>query len=531
MELKLNDNGRAPRKALWASAGAVLAVGTLIADTATEGASSFAVLYIVVLLIVGEVGSALGIIATAAGCTCFALFTFTFAHWAEFHTAPLIPFTLALTALGATAALLVRGEKYRSLILKNSTLLAESEAQYRRIFDRTRVALLEYDLSALGTYLASLKKRGIKDLREQVRLFPEIGTECLELIIPLAENRAAREFVPASSSAGSGCEQRGPRNGARFLNRLFQANHDVFVEFLGAIFEQRECFDGTAVLRSNGETKNVQISVGFPGGSALYARTVVSIFDITQREEAHRAIEEARFEISNSACVATAGVLTASLSHELNQPLAALVANAQAMNRWVQQDTIDVTAIQRITSRLVRESTRASEIVRDTRDALGRADRGPSWLALGPLIQETVSLLELELQRHEVNVELRLSKDLPAVKVTRIEMQQVLINVIINAIEAMVEAKSQVKKIVVSMRRSGDTSIMISVLDTGPGLRGQDFAHLSLPFVTYKENRVGLGLFLSRAFIEAVDGSLDGLNHPNGGAEIVVTIPIGDLNE
>lgn len=238
----------------------------------------------------------------------------------------------------------------------------------------------------------------------------------------------------------------------------------------------------------------------------------------------------ARAEVAKESRAATASALTAFLSHELNQPLAALVTNAQAMNRWIDKEIIDVAALRRITDRLVGSSLRASEIVRDVRRRASKTRCAPVLFSVPDLVLEVLGVLEAERDSRSIIATLSQGGDHASITGVRAELAQVLVNIVTNSIDALENTPPHDRRIEIMVTSFHDR-LSIIVRDTGPGIGHVDLEQMATPFYTSKKNGIGLGLFVSRSFVEAAGGTLSASNHPDGGARFEIGLPLEEFNE
>lgn len=250
------------------------------------------------------------------------------------------------------------------------------------------------------------------------------------------------------------------------------------------------------------------------------------MFDITERETAQKALFDAQAELALASRAATIGALSASLAHELNQPLGAVVVNAQTLQRWLDRDPPDLAAVSRSAERIVRDSQRASDIIQSTRSMLGNRPPAFELVSLPDLVLETRTLLESELLRARAVLDVEVKQGTPVVRAVRIELQQVLINLITNALHAMAVTPETERRIGVAIEATDAAGAVVRIRDTGPGLSPEVFKNLFKPFCTTKETGLGIGLAICRSMLEARGGTLTASNHPDGGALFDMTIPI-----
>lgn len=431
------------------------AAGIFCIDTFTEIEGAIAVLYVIVLLLAAEATGRIGLLVMTSLCIGLSIFSYLLTHWHEPDLQTSLRLTVALAALCVTAALLLRNDEARSDLLRTNAALRESEGRNRSIFDLTRVALWERDYSQVRAYLMNLKEQGVTDVKEYARVHPEMVSQCIAMIGIVASNEAAVELLGQKASSGP----------AGVMTRFISPTNETFLDVLQAILDGARFFEDKAeIMSENGEAKLVLASISFPDDPAAFNRVVVSMVDITQREQARKALTEAQAELTKASRAATVGVLSASLAHELNQPLGAIVVNSQTLLRWLDRDPPDLAAARRSAERMTRDGLRASAIIHNTRCMLSQSERSVEYVDLVSLVTDTLALMEHDLQKRRATIEVvqkAMVRPIPAVK---IEMQQVLINLITNAIQAMSAANSDPRLITIELDVPNGSS-------SGAGLR------------------------------------------------------------
>ncbi len=484
-----------------------LATAVFYVDTYTDIEGAIAVLYVITMLLAAQATTRIGLLVIAAVCAALTLLSYVVTHGNSADLQSTIRLIVALAALLVTTMLLLKTETARVTLLSINSALKESEARYRSIFDRTRVALWERDYSKLRSYLMDVRAQGVTDIKAHARANPAVVDHCVDLIRVVAANEAAREMLgPESSAAG-------------VLRRSIIRGQEKFLDVLQAIMDGERVFEDKVEVRAdNGEDKLVLFSVSFPEDPAAFNRVVVSMVDITQREMALKALAEAQAELTKASKAATVGAMSASLAHELNQPLGAIVVNSQTLLRWLDRDPPDLAAVRRSAERMIRDSQRASEIIQNTRSHLSLSSNKLESVSLDRLVDETMALMEHELQRSGTTVLVDRKPDIPPVSAVKIELQQVLINLITNAIQAMDEAGNPERIIRITMERPDIEHVCIAVRDSGPGITDDAKNKLFAPFFTTKATGMGMGLSICRSTLEARGGKLEGTNHPEGGA-------------
>jgi C4-dicarboxylate-specific signal transduction histidine kinase len=226
--------------------------------------------------------------------------------------------------------------------------------------------------------------------------------------------------------------------------------------------------------------------------------------------------------------VMTMGELTASIAHEVNQPLGAIVTSAAAGARWLATKPPQMDKARQALERIANDGKRAAEVIRRIRALMKRQAPRKDWLDINETILEVITLVQYQLRRSEVLVETRLGRDLPLVRGDRVQLQQVLLNLILNAIEAMSGIKERSRELTIASASDGPDTVSVEVRDYGTGLDPEDAPHLFEPFYTTKAEGFGIGLSISRSIVEAHGGRLSaGANTPHG-TVFLFSLPVNE---
>jgi len=239
-----------------------------------------------------------------------------------------------------------------------------------------------------------------------------------------------------------------------------------------------------------------------------------AITDITARIEAEQQLHASQNQLAHAARVSTLGELAASVAHEVNQPLTAILANAKAARRWLGRAEPDVGEAMAALDGIVQSSERASQVIRRIRAMARRSDPEHRPIDINQLVQETLELLQRELDRLPLVLRVELDPGLPEVVGDRVELQQVLINLLMNALQAMAAAGGAARLDVRTVR-DGD-SVRVSVCDSGPGIADADSVRLFEPFFSTKSDGMGLGLSICRSIITKHGGRIGARSTPPG---------------
>jgi C4-dicarboxylate-specific signal transduction histidine kinase len=251
--------------------------------------------------------------------------------------------------------------------------------------------------------------------------------------------------------------------------------------------------------------------------------------DITARKQAEQALRESQAELARVARIATLGELTASIAHEINQPLAAVVTNGSASLRWLDANPPDLSEAREAMARTIDEANRASQVIQRIRTLLQKSSREMQSLDVNEIIGEVLVLSGNELVRGGVMVHCELAADAAMVRGDRVQLQQVMLNLIMNAIEAMSTVIDRPRTLLVRSAK-GDGGVVIQVQDSGTGLRPEDVDRIFEPFFTTKPQGIGMGLSIARSIVEAHGGRLWATPGPSPGTVFEFTLPAREVS-
>ena len=247
--------------------------------------------------------------------------------------------------------------------------------------------------------------------------------------------------------------------------------------------------------------------------------------DITERKRAEEALHRAQAELAHVTRVTTLGEMTASIAHEVNQPLAAIANNASACLRWLSASNQDEA--RQSAELVIADAHRASEIIGRIRGFVKKAPPQKDWLNINETILEVIALARSEMQGSRVSLQTQLSDNVPLILGDRIQLQQVILNLINNAVEAMSGAGENPRDLLVGSEKNESQGVLVAVRDSGPGLDPESLNYLFTPFFTTKPQGMGMGLAISRSIIDSHGGSLWATVNDDRGAMFQFTLPTG----
>jgi two-component system sensor kinase FixL len=242
-----------------------------------------------------------------------------------------------------------------------------------------------------------------------------------------------------------------------------------------------------------------------------------AVSDLTERVEAEQQLHASQVQLAHATRVSMLGELAASVAHEVNQPLTAIAANAQAGRRWLAHAEPDLDEVRAALDGIVKAGERASQVIRRIRALARRAEPEHAALDLNGLVQDTLEMLQRELERRPLALRVDLAPGLPRVQGDRIELQQVLINLVMNALQAMDAVLPAGASQCLELRTCADDGrVRLSVRDAGPGIADADAERLFAPFFSTKAEGMGLGLSICRSIMAQHNGRIEARRTPPG---------------
>ncbi len=253
---------------------------------------------------------------------------------------------------------------------------------------------------------------------------------------------------------------------------------------------------------------------------------VGALMDVTESRQAQEALHQAQSELAHVTRVTTLGELTASMAHEVNQPLAAIVTSGEATLRWLARDPPFLAEAREALSRIIRDANRASEVVKGLRALAKKSDPQMAPIDINDVINDVVALVQREVMSHRVRLRLDLGAGLPTTHGDRVQLQQVIINLVMNGIEAMVPVTDRARELLINSRPHANDRILVAVRDSGMGISAEARDRLFTAFFTTKRDGMGMGLSICRSIIATHGGELSAENNDGPGATFLFTVPI-----
>ncbi|MEQ1954048.1 ATP-binding protein [Mesorhizobium yinganensis] len=455
-------------------AAILLTIAIFVVDALTSLGIAIAVLYALVIILGAASLDRRGLIAVSVLCVVFTLVAFLFGHSDTFDTDAAIRCAISLCAIIVTTLLSLKNQE-AMLQLKNQAAL----------LDLTHDAIFVRDAGDTITYW----NRGSE------RLYGWPAED--------AVGRKAAEFL----------KTRFPIELARLQAELLETGR-----WEGELSHTRR--DGSE-LKVLSRWSLHRDQHGRP------AATMETNGDITERREAESALHKAQAELSHVSRVTTLGELAASIAHETNQPLAAVVTNGDAGLRWLSREPPNIDAARMSLEKMISNARRASDVIARLRALARRSEAEHLPLDLNEAVDDTLLLVQREIAERRVDLDLSFDPALQAVLGDRVQLQQVIINLVMNALQAMDDVEGPRRLRIATRREMAENgqNVVLEVTDSGAGFDAEKAGKLFNAFYSTKANGMGMGLSISRSIVEAHHGQISASANERGGATFIVRLP------
>jgi len=507
----------------FVSTDAAIAVATavFVVDLLTGLQGAIAVLYIAVPLLLATAYSKRVVIASGLGCGILTTAAFLLQHVRDGDDSAYMRFGVSLAALTVATFLALRQKR-------SAAQLERSQRRYRAIFHAVGFATWESDWSQVRRYYLEATANVTTDIETWLLRHPEILREGASLAVTrdvnqatinLFEARSAHELVGTSITRAIGGLTPGAEAGfAHLVASLLEGKDMVEAEMPGRTLKGRRI---EVLLRA------ARIQDDRP-----WTRMLFTAFDETERKAADVKLEQASANLAHAARMSTLGQLSASIAHEVSQPLAAIVAYAGSGKRWLSRDQANLREAEESFDRILESGSRAADVIGRMRSLVRKAPAMLELVDLPTLIDETVALVAHDARAFGVVILLEEDSRVPRAWADRVQVQQVLVNLILNAVQAMQHVDDRRRQLTITLAMAEPDMIRIELRDTGVGLT--DPSAVFAPFFTTKGDGMGMGLSISRSIVEAHGGAIHARNNPDFGATFSFSLPgeaANDLDE
>ncbi|WP_448107931.1 PAS domain-containing sensor histidine kinase [Pseudomonas azerbaijanoccidentalis] len=283
------------------------------------------------------------------------------------------------------------------------------------------------------------------------------------------------------------------------------------------------------LLMADGRIKHLQMLAHPVQDAAGNFEYIGALMDVTDAKMSEEALHRSQTELAHATRITTLGELTASIAHEVNQPLAAVTTNGTAGLRWLNRDNPNIDEVRSAMERMMSETHRASEVIRRIRAMSRKTDPQSVPVDLMEVIEESLALVDREVRRNKIVLDHQYDTEAAEIMGDRVQLQQVIINLIMNGVQAMSNTKGNPRTLHVCLRRSDAGELCVDVKDNGPGISPQSMPRLFNAFYTTKPDGMGMGLSICRSIIDAHGGRIWATSEDGEGAAFHLSFP--DSNE
>lgn len=394
--------------------------------------------------------------------------------------------------------------------------LRESEYRYRNLFQAMAASFWELDFTPVGGKLRELRKQGVADFAAYFADNPSFVREMMRATRVIDVNDQTVMLFGSGDKAA-----------------LFQtldvfwpeeSNHVYAASVLAAVTGKASYASETKLRKLSGETFDALFTACFAPEAVANGKLLIGVIDISERVQAQAMLRQVQAEFAHAARVSMLGELTASIAHEVNQPLAAIATNASAGLRWLDRAEPDVVEVRALTQRIIADAQRAADIIARVRAMADHRTPEATPLAINGVVEEAVQFLAHEFQGQSVVARLELGRGLPLVLADRTQLQQVVVNLAVNAMQAMAQAPAGQRRLTLRTRLH-DGQVEVAVEDNGAGIDAGHQQRLFDSFFTTKTNGMGMGLPICRSILETYGGAISARNAETGGAVFTFTLP------
>jgi PAS domain S-box-containing protein len=457
-------------------------------DTFSPLDMAIAVMYVIVVLVSAGIWARRGVLLATASCLGLTVLSYALTHTEVFSAAASGRLLVGLLAIVVTCVLVLRGQAATDELLAREDALRRSEAFLAGTQRLSKTGSFSFKSPGGGMYWS--------DEAARIYGYPLDVEPTMERILAHTAPED-RQIVQAAIDQSLRCEDE-----IDLRHRLLMPDGEL--KYVHVLSRPRHTKDGECEYLG-------------------------ALTDVTASVLAEQALHRSQVQLAHATRVTMLGELAASIAHEVNQPLAAISTNGEACLRWMNRPQPEMGEAQATVTSILEASARARDVIKRIRALARRSDPAYAPLDLKSVVEESVDMVRRELNNHHVALMLGLTPDLPPVNGDRVQLQQVLINLLMNAIQAMAACRPGQAVLTVQTQRDAAGALQVSVSDSGPGIPSSAVPRLFEAFYSTKEDGMGMGLPICRSIIENHGGRIwveqPAPDSPVAGATILFTLP------
>jgi len=389
-----------------------------------------------------------------------------------------------------------------------------SEDRYRNLIHHLPSALLQVDSRPMTAIFDRLRLEGVRDIGPYLDANPDLVGHSRDIVQVTDANLNAVRLFGATDV----------RDLIGSVDFLFAGSPDTAKRVINAHFNGQRSYEETTKVRTfDGSVRDIELSVTYPMPPERVDITLISLDDITDRLRTEAQLRQLQADYARVARISMLGELATSIAHEVNQPLSAIVTNAETSLRWLSRDDPNLAKVGQLTSRIAESARQASNIVQRIRGMAARRAPERALLDLNEVAEEALLFVRHEIETRSIHLSTDFGQDMPRVLGDRVLLQQVIVNLLVNAVQA--QADYPHSRIDLHTGMDGRGRISFAVHDGGPGIAAKDIDRIFGSFFTTKDEGIGIGLALCQSIIVAHGGTITASNHPQGGALFRFSLP------
>jgi two-component system sensor kinase FixL len=394
--------------------------------------------------------------------------------------------------------------------------LEASQERYRNIFSSLPIPVWHVDIRAMSRVLEQLKADGVTDMEAYSQEHPEVVELACELVVVSDLNKEAVALFGGTDKS----EFIGP------VDYFFAEAPDAALRvMLAHAAGLRNYVDEFKVRTRDGRLIDIMLLCTFPVSGERLDTSIIMAIDITSRLQSEARLRQVESDFTHASRLSTLGELTASIAHEIKQPLSAILTNAQTNLRYLSHAEPNVEKLKLLTGRIVESSERANEIIGRIREMAGKRLPTRDILDLNDVVRECLVFLRHETDHSLVAMDVSLDANLPNIMGDKVQMQQIVVNLIVNSLQAMQEEPRHIR---LTTRVDEVHGVVLTISDSGPGIPEAHMGQIFDGFFTTKHDGLGIGLAICQSIVRAHGGVITASNAPAGGAVFRFSVPLAD---
>jgi len=394
--------------------------------------------------------------------------------------------------------------------------LRTSEERYNNLIHHLPFAFLEVDSRAQAEIFDELRRKGLRDVAAYLDSNPEDIIRARDIVRITDVNQSAVQLFGAKDAS----ELLGP------VDPVFAASPETARRVMIHHFEGDRSYSEVMKLRTlDGRMLDVSLSVTYPTRPERLDITLLMLEDITDRLRTEAQLRQLQADYTRAARISMLGELASSIAHEVNQPLSAILTNAETSLRWLSRDEPNLEKVAQLTTRISDSAQHAGEIVRRIRGMTTRHVPHPVALDLNEILEEALLFVRHDIESRSIELSVRLQPNLPKVRGDRVQLQQVIVNLLVNSVQAIQQKRPTRGAIDLCTERDESGTVTFTIRDDGPGIADADINRVFNSFFTTKDEGMGIGLAICQSIIAAHGGAIRAANRAECGARFWFSLP------